>query len=225
MALDTYANLISTIINRSHVNTITQDLSDEFIDLTEQEFCYGVGPESTRLRVREMESNSQDVCSTTSRSLSLPSGLLQFTKVRIFPEITSVTNFSTNVLSYYPQDLTFVAPESLKITTATGVPQNFTISDNLLFDFVPASTYVVDMFYFSKPTALSDSNTSNSILTNYPSIYLNGCLYHLYEYIQEPTAATYHYKKFIESIMAANSSYSDSSLGPNPTITFEGCVP
>lgn len=225
MALDTYANLISSVIGRSHVNTITQDLADEFIDLTEQDFLYGVGPESSRLRIREMESNTQDVCSTTSRELSLPTGYLQFTKIRIFPEITTTTGFSTNVLSYYPQDLDYLSPESLKITTATGVPQNFTISSSILFDFVPADTYVVDMFYYAKPTALSDDNTSNDILTNYPSIYLNGCLYHLYEYIQEPTAATYHYNKFVEAIRAANSSNSDSSLGPNPTITFEGYVP
>jgi hypothetical protein len=69
--------------------------------------------------------------------------------------------------------------DSIKGTSTTGTPEVYTIlGDKLRFAPKPDSTYTSTMNFYKKFDVLSDSNTSNFILSDHPSIYLYGALYH-----------------------------------------------
>lgn len=50
---------------------------------------------------------------------------------------------------------------------------------------VPDSTYDAELYYYKRVTALSDSNTTNWLLTNHPDCYLYGSLIHSAPYLKE----------------------------------------
>ena len=59
------------------------------------------------------------------------------------------------------------------------MPSTYTIiGDNFRFAPTPASTYTGTLNFYKEFDPLSDSNTSNYILSNHPAIYLYGSLYH-----------------------------------------------
>jgi hypothetical protein len=61
----------------------------------------------------------------------------------------------------------------------SGQPSTYTIlGDNFRFAPTPASSYTGTINYYKEFDPLSDSNTTNYILTNHPAIYLYGSLYH-----------------------------------------------
>jgi hypothetical protein len=69
--------------------------------------------------------------------------------------------------------------DSIKGTSTTGTPEVYTIlGDKLRFAPKPDSTFTATLNFYKKFDALSDSNTSNFILSDHPAIYLYGALYH-----------------------------------------------
>ena len=49
----------------------------------------------------------------------------------------------------------------------------------------PDSSYTLQLTYYAKVDALSDSNTSNFVLANHPDVYLYGALKHASIYLME----------------------------------------
>jgi hypothetical protein len=69
--------------------------------------------------------------------------------------------------------------DQIKGSSTSGMPVAYTIiGDNFRFAPTPDTTYTGTLNYFKSFDALSDSNTTNYILTNHPAIYLYGSLYH-----------------------------------------------
>jgi hypothetical protein len=58
----------------------------------------------------------------------------------------------------------------------SGKPQYFTENNEYEFDVTPDQSYSGEVIYYQSQTALSDSNTSNDILTRLPDAYLYGAL-------------------------------------------------
>ena len=54
-----------------------------------------------------------------------------------------------------------------------------------MFNVAPDAAYAYSLKYWSNPGALSVSNTTNTVITNYPNIYLAGCLHHACEYVHD----------------------------------------
>ena len=62
-------------------------------------------------------------------------------------------------------------------TQTSGTPNFFTIvGSNILLGVQPDSAKTLQINYYKNLTALSDSNATNDILTNYPELYLYGSL-------------------------------------------------
>ena len=60
---------------------------------------------------------------------------------------------------------------------STGQPRYFAVVDGTLeLAPTPDTAYTLQLTYYGKISALSDSNTSNFISTNHPDVYLYGCL-------------------------------------------------
>jgi hypothetical protein len=68
----------------------------------------------------------------------------------------------------------------------TGQPIYFAlVDDSIEFAPTPDGSYTVQLTYYSKIDALSDSNTSNFLSTGYPDAYLYGSLKHASIYLME----------------------------------------
>ena len=161
MALNTYSALKTSIANWLNRTDLTSEISEDFIVLAEKDF-------NSKLRIRKMISTDNSF-TIDAETEALPTGFLQ---VRDFYILIGGTKHS----------LTYITPaqmDQIKGGSTTGQPNSFTIlGDNFRFAPSPDSSYTGVLNFYKEFDPLSDSNTSNYILTNHPAIYLYGSLYH-----------------------------------------------
>ena len=88
-------------------------------------------------------------------------------------------SISTNVDKEI-KPLNYVTPQLLPRINAgsvTGIPEAYTMrAGYILMGPVPSSLYTMEIDYYAKVAALSDSATTNDMLTNNPDLYLYGAL-------------------------------------------------
>lgn len=99
---------------------------------------------------------------------------------------TSRLNYSGNPLD----KLTFLAVDSFEDERANypagGKPKYYTIvGRRARFLPVPDTSYSLTHIYWASIPALSDSNTSNWLLTAHPDIYLNATLYFAQRFVRD----------------------------------------
>lgn len=154
MALNTFANL-KQAIERWSKRTDLSDVIDDIVSLAENRI-------DNRLRVSVNNKRATATAPTSDRFLALPD---YFIEMRRF----------TLIKDTYYNELIFNTPESMILFNQSGVPKYYTITSEIEFDRVPADGYTLEMSYWKKLTPLSDSNTTNDVLTNFPHIYLQAC--------------------------------------------------
>jgi hypothetical protein len=101
-----------------------------------------------------------------TREYSLPTGFVQMKEFHL----------STDPLT----PLAYITPEMMTrlwAGSAQAKPEVFTIiADNVRLGPGPDAVYTTSMLYYKTFTALSDSATTNDMLTNNPDVYLYGTL-------------------------------------------------
>ena len=84
--------------------------------------------------------------------------------------------------------LEFLTPEimdRLNAGSSKGRPKAYTIKgNNIELRPIPDGVYQVEVSYYKHFTALSDSNTTNDMLTHHPDVYLYGALVEAEPYLQ-----------------------------------------
>lgn len=182
MAISTYAELKTSIANFLARDDLTNEI-DDFIDLAESRIS------------RELETRSQDTRTTLTTTadnayVSLPSDMRTIRNVKVMnnPRIT----------------LRYLSPLQVKkeySTTGTGCPKVYSvIGDNLFLAPIPDATYNIELTYKASVSSLSDSNTTNTILTRYPDLYLYTSLFHAYTFLLDEQRAT-QYETLIQTIL------------------------
>ena len=160
MALTTYTTLKASIANWLNRSDLTSEIADDFIKLTEADF-------NSKLRIRKMV--AQTSFTIDSETEALPTGFLQVRDIYILNGNTKVP-------------LTYTTPSQMDSTvgtSTTGLPNSFTIlGDTFRFSPKPDATYTASINYYKSFDALSDTTTTNYILTTHPAIYLYGSLFH-----------------------------------------------
>ena len=160
MALTTYTTLKASIANWLNRSDLTSEIADDFIKLTEADF-------NSKLRVRKMI--AQTSFTIDSETEALPTGFLQVRDIYILNGNTKVP-------------LTYTTPSQMDSTvgtSTTGLPNSFTIlGDTFRFSPKPDASYTAFINYYKSFDALSDTTTTNYILTTHPAIYLYGSLFH-----------------------------------------------
>jgi len=81
------------------------------------------------------------------------------------------------------------------------------------------------MLYFKRTTALDDTNTTNTVLTNYPNIYLQGCLWAAYDFSGEEIKAAERRQSFLAAIRGANKKDQKGRHGPAPVQATDRSTP
>lgn len=208
MAISTYDELKTAIADWTHRGDLTTKM-DDFIALAEAEMLSNsIAP----LRVRAEESLETDTMSTSSRFMSLPTRYKSMRRVQV-------------IVDDWRYDIRYRAPEQLHIVDETGIPSFFTITSQIEFDITPDDTYTVEMQCLVDLPALTSSNTTNSILTSNPNIYLFGCMWAAAQYGDDFEKAESYYQKFISAIQGANLKSEAGSYGPAPIMRIEGPTP
>jgi len=160
MALTNYTTLKTSIANWLNRSDLTDEIADDFIKLTEADF-------NSKLRVRKMIAQSSFTIDTETEAL--PTGFLQVRDIYILNGNTKVP-------------LTYTTPSQMDSTvgtSTTGLPNSYTIlGDTFRFSPKPDASYTAYINYYKSFDALSDTNTTNYILTTHPAIYLYGSLFH-----------------------------------------------
>ena len=164
MALSTYAELKTGIANWLNRTDLTDEISDDFIKLTEADF-------NAKLRIRAME--QIDSITIDSETETVPTG---FIGVRSFYILLSSNKYPLKYLT--PHNMFDIRGGS-----RSGRPRTYTIesddeTETFRFGPSPDTSYTGYLSYYKAISALSASNTSNWMLANHPAVYLYGSLYH-----------------------------------------------
>jgi len=168
MAISTYSELktaVADFLNRDDLNSAVEN----FVALGEANI-------SRDIRHYLMESTSS--LSVSSQYTSLPSDWLETIRVSVS---TGSGDVPLQLLSR--QQLAQIRADN---DDSTGTPGYYSHRASTLEAYPsPDSTYTVTLDYFAKVPALSDSNTTNWLLTRAPDVYLYASLLHTAPYLQE----------------------------------------
>ncbi len=169
MSLDSYSNLqtaIASFLNRADLTSVIPD----FITLAETQMIRRLAKgwqEGKSLPRRMVTRNA--AFSIDAELVDLPSDFLGPLALSIDDEAIK---------------LVYLKPESMAHTKAqrgtspiSDVPRAYSVVGSQ-FQFLPSpdTTYTGTLVYWAIPTALSESNTANWILTYHPDVYLYGAL-------------------------------------------------
>ena len=159
MAIGTFAQLKTATANWLDRSDLT-DRIPEFIALAEARF-------NRVLRIRDMETVSTAISTAAgTREYDLPTRFVQMKEFHL----------STDPIT----PLAYITPEMMsrmQAGSSKSKPQVFTIiADKVRLGPNPDAVYTTSMLYYKKTTALSDSATTNDMLTNNPDVYLYGSL-------------------------------------------------
>ena len=207
MPFSTYAELKAAIPNaagwakRSDILTLV----DDFIDLAEADMWQ-------TLRTRDMETLTTGTLGTSDRFLALPSNFLEMRKFR----------FTAGGVSY---ELIYNSPESLRIVAGAGRPKHYTITSQIEMERVPDSAYAYEIQHYQQLTPLSSSNTSNAILSRFPSIYLFGTVYHCAVWAMNDPMAVKYSTLFADAMERANNLDRRGRRGAAKAMRVEGSTP
>lgn len=194
MSLDTYTNLKTSVANWLHRSDLTDQL-DDFISIAEEKIW-------ETLRVKEMEADSTVTLSTSARTAALPTGTLEIR--RIYLDASPIVHMKP--LSTQQIDAAHL--------TSSGKPQYYAvIGTNLEFERTPDSAYTLYVNLYKKLTALSSTNATNDILTNYPTVYLYACCYAGAIYTNDDKKIAKFKPLFEEAVSMANSQTNRGKYG------------
>lgn len=167
MALSTYSEIKSTVadyLNRADLTAVLPS----FVTLAESKF-------NRELRTRDMLTRVQ----TTSNDeyVSLPTDFLQHYSLEL------------DAASAQPP-MDYIGPQEAKVLKAqnrtASTTYYYTVIDGA-FEIIPAPGSDLDlrMVYYAKIPALSDSNTTNWLLTKSPDLYLYSALLEASPYLKD----------------------------------------
>ena len=176
MAITSYSTLKSAISAWTHRADLA-DVLDDFIDLTE-----------ARLN-RELRVSQQETRATTtadSEYLALPSDLL------------AIRNIQLNTSPV--RELLYVTPMEMDRLAQVGeeLSRYTIVGDEIQINATSSST--LEIAYYSKIAALSDSNTSNWLLEAHAEVYLYGCLAEAYAYAMDDANEMKYRQLFAEGV-------------------------
>tara|TARA_R100001440_G_scaffold10455_2_gene19048 strand:- start:2529 stop:3176 length:648 start_codon:yes stop_codon:yes gene_type:complete len=184
----TYSELKTAIANYLNRSDLTSDI-DTFIDNVEAEL-------NRRLRSKDMIKRA--TATADSQYLTVPSDWLEAINI----EITS-----NNFCPLFQQSIESLDVYRKANNNSTGQPVYYAmVDDSIELAPTPDSSYTLQLTYYAKISALSDSNTSNFVSASHPDVYLYGALKHASIYLMEDERIpmfTQQFEKALEEMRLA----------------------
>ena len=167
MAITTYAELKTAIAEWLNRDDLTSTIPD-FITLAE---------ESMALNMRHWRMENRATATLDSQYEALPARF-------VAPIRLSLTGGNTYALEQVSQAQ--LLDRRSQASNVSGRPQYYALTQGEIEVFpTPDADYTLELVYYEKAEALSDSNTTNWILDNYPSVYLYGSLMHTAPFLKD----------------------------------------
>lgn len=157
------------------------------------------------LRSREMEARATASTGIIDRFLPLPEGFIKMRQLQI--------TYNDSVY-----DIDQVPLKYMTIIDNAGVPYEFAVTTQLEFNRVSDQAYTIEMDYYRKLSGITQSNPTNGVLTNHPTLYLAGCLAHAFRWAQVEDRADYWGGKFQKEIADINNQARKGRYGPSPAM-------
>ncbi len=158
MAFTNYSALKTTIANYLGRTDLTSQIPD-FITLAETRLA-------RELRTRQMLKSATSPMTSGDAKVALPTDFLEVRDLYIQGNPR--------------MPVTYLAPSAFTRDARadeSGLPVYYTVlASEFLFAPIPDGSRTLEILYYAKPTALSDSNASNVFLANYPDALLYGAL-------------------------------------------------
>lgn len=195
MSISTYAELQTAIADYLERDDLTSNIPD-FIRLAETDI-------RTDLRVREMI--QRDSITVNALQISLPANYLESIEFRLLTDPLTVLQHVT------PHEMTRYR------RTGTGKPKYFTIHTEIEFDVTPDSAYSGEIIFYEAPDFLANAST-NTILTNFPNVYLFGALKHTEPFLMND-ARVATWAAFYDSTVKKLKKSSDRSRRSGPLVS------
>ena len=166
MAISNYAGLKTAIASWLDRTDLT-DIIPDFIALAETRH-------KRDFKIRRMETRVTTNTIAGSEFYTLPD------------DYVAMRNIKLNTDPKTPLD--FLTPEimdRLNAGSSRGTPKAYTIKgNNIEIRPLPDGVYEIEVSYYKHFAALSDSNTTNDMLTHHPDVYLYGALVEAEPYLQ-----------------------------------------
>jgi hypothetical protein len=181
MSIATFAQLNTAIASWTHRDDLTSYLAD-FITMAESRIF-------SDLKVVEMEARTD--YTPTSRYLTTPTRLTGIRRV--------VAKSSP------PVECIGTSPDGLRTVydTGSGTPSHYTVlGSEIEFNKVPNVN--IEILHYAAPVALSDSATSNAVLTAYPQVYLAACMVQAGIYMVDDAMIAKWQGLYTDAVAAAN---------------------
>jgi hypothetical protein len=205
MAISTYSELksaISSWLDRTDLDTVIPD----FIVLAEARH-------KRDFKIRRMETRVTTNTIEDSEFYSLPDNYVAMRNIQLN------TNPKTSLEYLTPEQMDRIHAGSSK-----GKPKAFSIiGNNIQIRPIPDSVYQIEILYFKHFTALSDSNTTNDLLTHHPDVYLYGSLVEAEPYLNNDkridTWASF-YDRAKRDIIESNERDRHSGVAPTTRVDY-----
>jgi len=181
VSISTYAELKSAVANFLARTDLTDQIPN-FILLAEARL-------SRELETRDQEKRATATLTSGDEFIALPTDMREIREIKL--------NTSPNVV------LEYKSPTALDTTYtgATGRPSAYSIvGGELKVRPIPDDSYTAEIIYIGSLSALSDTNTTNVMLTRHPDAYLSGSLVEAYTYLMDEARASTYDAKFTRSI-------------------------
>ena len=166
MAISTYAELKTSIANWLDRSDLT-DIIPDFISLAETRH-------KRDFKIRRMETRVTANTISGTEYYSLPDNYVAMRNIKLNSDPKTSLEYLT------PEIM-----DRLQAGSSTGMPKAYSIKGNdIQIRPLPDGVYEIEMLYYKYFTPLSDSNTTNDMLTYHPDLYLYGALVEAEPYLQ-----------------------------------------
>jgi hypothetical protein len=206
MSITDYNSLIQQLERYSKRTDVGNELAT-FVRLTEIRI-------DSVLQMRKNEVRATLPLNTDDRFCRLPDGFLEMRSLRLITDN-----------KFY--DLLFRTPKQLSevLKTRATMPTFYTINSKVELDAIPDKSYTLEMEYYKILDALTETNTTNDVITKYPNLYLYGGLTELFLWARDPDEAERYLAHFEAALINAKHEQNRGRFGPAPSMRFNGPTP
>jgi len=166
MAITTFSELKTAVSNWLDRSDLT-DRIPEFIELAEARH-------RRDFKIRRMETRVTANTIADTEFYTLPDNYVAMRNIQLNTDPKTALEYLT------PEQM-----DRVRAGSSTGKPKAYSIMGNAFqLRPIPDSVYEIEMLYYKYFTALSDSNTTNDMLTYHPDAYLYATLLEAEPYLQ-----------------------------------------
>lgn len=182
-----------------------------FISMFEDYLNYGTDMDPP-LRCREMEA-AEEITPDDELVCALPDDYLEY---RTVVELASIRR----PLKYITSDQ---AEQFYPTRTGGGLASHFYIIGDFLYP-VPQTENDIELVYYQKIPALTETNTSNWLTENHNSIYLRGALMMAADFIKDDAEYQKH-ASFVRGLIAGMNRADAVGRYNRASVSLRGCTP